>query len=54
MNLFAKIKQLFQGEPHTAEEIVEAQRIRDDLETQRLSQRSAAGENYQAFGGPGT
>lgn len=54
MKIIEKLRELLQGEPHTAEEIAEAQRIRDDLETQRLSQRSSAGENYQSFGGPGT
>jgi hypothetical protein len=54
MKMVEKLKQLFRSEAPNPEDIAEAQRIRDDLETQRLSQRSAAGENYQAFGGPGT
>jgi hypothetical protein len=37
--------------PETPEEIAEraeAERLRDEMQTQRLSQRSTAGENYQS------
>ena len=54
MSIVERLKQLFRSEPPDPEAVAEAKRIRDDLETQRLSQRSAAGEAYQSFGGPGT
>ncbi len=48
MNIF---KKLFRREPKTPEDLeaeAEAHRIRDEMETARLSQRSMAGQNYQS------
>ena len=39
--------------PRTPEDIAakaESQRLRDEMETQRLAQRSASGENFQSGG----
>ena len=54
MTLIEKLLGLLRRTPRTSEEIeaeLESQRLRDDLETLRLSQRSTAGENYQSGGG---
>lgn len=51
MSLLAKLRGAFRRTPPTAEELeeaAEAARLRDELETLRLSQRSTAGENYQS------
>jgi hypothetical protein len=34
-------------------EVAEAARLRDEMETTRLSQGSSAGQNYQSGRGPG-
>ena len=57
MSILTTIRRLFARAPVTEDDLAaraEAERLRDEMETQRLSQRSAAGENYQSFGGPGT
>jgi len=57
MSILTRLRALFARKPPTQEELqarAEAQRLRDEVETARLSQRSQAGENYQSFGGPGT
>jgi hypothetical protein len=57
VSILTKLYTFFTRREPTAEDYeakLEAQRIRDDFETAKLSQRSAAGESYQAFGGPGT
>lgn len=51
MTLFARFASLFRRAPVTAEDLAaeaEATRIRDQIETARLSQRSPAGESYQS------
>jgi hypothetical protein len=54
MSILAKLKQLFQGKPMSPEDAEEARRLRDQMETARLSQRSgSAGENYESGRGPG-
>jgi hypothetical protein len=49
--LIAKLLTLLRPAPKTPEQIaaeLEGKRVRDDLQTQRLSQRSTAGQNYQS------
>jgi hypothetical protein len=56
MNVLQKFRDLFRREPPSPEDLEEAaesQRLRDELETIRLSQRSTAGENYQSGRGSG-
>ena len=51
MNIWRKLVEALRPTPKTAEEIAaraEAERLRDEMQTQRLSQRSTAGENYQS------
>ncbi len=51
MTLITKLLTLLRPAPKTPEEIeaeLEGKRVRDDLQTQRLSQRSTAGQNYQS------
>lgn len=51
MTLIEKLLGLLRHTPQTPEEIeaeLESDRVRDDLETLRLSQRSTAGQNYQS------
>jgi hypothetical protein len=49
---FSKVlRDLFRRTPPSREDIAavaEARRLRDDMQTIRLSQRSTAGENYQS------
>ena len=40
--------------PEDAAANAEAARLRDEMQTQRLSQRSGSGQNYQSGHGPGT
>lgn len=54
MTLIERLLTLLRPAPKTPEEIeaaLESERVRDDLETLRLSQRSPAGQNYQSGGG---
>lgn len=56
MNIFSKLRELMRPTPKSPEDIaaeVASKQLRDQLETVRLSQRSAAGENYQSGNGPG-
>ncbi|NUR75652.1 MAG: hypothetical protein HOQ28_05095 [Thermoleophilia bacterium] len=56
MSILRKFFELFRPTPKTPEEIAaqaESDRLRDEMETIRLSQRSAAGENYQSGRGSG-
>ena len=51
MALIGKLLTLLRPAPKTPEEIeaeLESDRVRDQVQTVRLSQRSAAGENYQS------
>ena len=51
MKLLRKLLDSLRPTPKTAEDIAakaESDRLRDEMETIRLSQRSAAGENYQS------
>jgi hypothetical protein len=51
MSLIEKLLTLLRPAPETPEEIeaeLESDRVQDQLQTVRLSQRSAAGENYQS------
>jgi hypothetical protein len=51
MKSLRKIVEALRPTPKTPEEIAdraEAGRLRDEMQTQRLSQRSSAGENYQS------
>ena len=51
MSVIARLFTLFRSTPTTAEDIAAAEesaRIRDQISTARLSQKSAAGENYQS------
>jgi hypothetical protein len=51
MTLKARLAGLVRRKPLTAEELEarqEALRLRDEMETIRVSQRSSAGENYQS------
>ena len=51
MSLIEKLLTLLRPAPETPEEIeaeLESDRIQDQLQTVRLSQRSTAGENYQS------
>jgi hypothetical protein len=51
MNIWRKLVEALRATPKTPEEIAaraEAERLRDEMQTQRLSQRSTAGENYQS------
>lgn len=57
MHQLRKLLDKLSSIPKSAEDIAaqaEAVRLRDELETVRLSQRSAAGENYQSGGGAGS
>ena len=54
MNLFRQLLDKLSPTPKSPEDIAaqaEARRLRDELETVRLSQRSTSGENYQSGGG---
>jgi hypothetical protein len=51
MNLLRKLLDALRPTPKTPEDIAakaESDRLRDKMETIRLSQRSSAGENYQS------
>jgi hypothetical protein len=51
MSILQKLRAAFHRSPPTQEEIEEAAesaRLRGEMETLRLSQRSTAGENYQS------
>lgn len=51
MSILQKLRDAFRRTPPTQEEVEEAAesaRMRDEMETLRLSQRSTAGENYQS------
>jgi hypothetical protein len=51
MTLIAKLLTLLRPAPKTPEEIeaeLEADRMREELRTLRVSQRSPAGQNYQS------
>jgi hypothetical protein len=51
MNLLRKLLDALRPTPKTPEDIAakaESDRLRDEMETIRLSQRSSAGENYQS------
>jgi hypothetical protein len=51
VKLLRKLLDSLRPTPKTAEDIAakaESDRLRDEMETIRLSQRSAAGENYQS------
>lgn len=51
MNVWRKLVEALRPTPTTPEEIparAEAERLRDELKTQRLSQESSAGESYQS------
>jgi hypothetical protein len=56
MSLLQQLRDALRRSPPTAEDLeaaAEAQRLRAEMETIRLSQRSAAGENYQSGRGSG-
>jgi hypothetical protein len=56
MSVVRKLLELLRPTPKTPEEIAakaESDRLRDEMETIRLSQRSSAGENYQSGRGSG-
>jgi hypothetical protein len=48
MGIFRKLRDALKPKPASPEELAEAQRLRGELETQRLSQRSQAGQNYES------
>jgi hypothetical protein len=51
MSLLTRIRDLLSPRPTSPQDIAaeaEAARLRDQLETARLSQRSQAGQNYQS------
>jgi hypothetical protein len=51
VKLLQRLLESLRSTPKTPEDIaakVESDRLRDEMETIRLSQRSAAGENYQS------
>jgi hypothetical protein len=51
MKIWGKLVEALSPTPKTPEEIAEraeAERLRDEMQTQRLSQGSTAGENYQS------
>ena len=51
MIIFTKLRDLVTPRPKTPEELAaraEAQHLRDEMETVRLSQRSGGGANYQS------
>ena len=51
MSLLQRLARIVRRRPPTDEELAEraeSQRMRDDMETQRLSQRSGSGQNYQS------
>jgi hypothetical protein len=51
MSIVQKLRDAFRRSPPTEEEIegaAESARLRGEMETLRLSQRSTAGENYQS------
>ena len=51
MSVIEKLLTLLRPAPKTPDEIeaqLESDRVRDQVQTVRLSQRSAAGENYQS------
>jgi hypothetical protein len=56
MSLLQQLRDALRRSPPTAEDLeaaAEAQRLRAEMETIRLSQRSTAGENYQSGRGSG-
>jgi len=56
MNPLQQIRGLLKRRPTTPEELEAAQeaaRLRDEMKTIRISQRSSAGENYQSGRGSG-
>lgn len=51
MSVLGKLRELLKPSPKSPEELAaaaEGARIRDEMETARLSQRSQAGQNYQS------
>ena len=51
MSLLEKIRNAVRRQPKTTEDLAaeaDAHRLRDEMETARLSQRSQAGQNYQS------
>jgi hypothetical protein len=51
MSLLQALRDLFRRTPPTQEDLeaaAEGRRLRDDMETIRVSQHSTAGENYQS------
>ena len=57
MKILRKIVDAINPTPKSPEDLAaqaEAERVRDEMETIRLSQRSAAGENYQSGRGSDT
>jgi hypothetical protein len=51
MSILQKIRDVFRRSPPSPDDVealAESARLRDELETIRLSQRSTAGENYQS------
>jgi hypothetical protein len=54
VNPLRKLVEALRGKPADPAELAEAQRLRDELETARLSQRSTAGQTYQSGRDPGT
>ena len=56
MSILQKLRDVFRRSPPSPDDVeaaAESQRLRDELETIRLSQRSTAGENYQSGRGSG-
>jgi hypothetical protein len=53
MNPLRKLVEALRPRPRDPADAAEAQRLRDEIETNRLSQRSTAGPNYQSGRGPG-
>ena len=54
MSFMKRLRDALSGRPKSAEDLAaeaEALRLRDELETARLSQRSQAGQNYQSSRG---
>ena len=57
MNALRKLLDAIRPGPKSPDDIAaqaEAARLRDEMETQRLSQRSTSGQNYQSGRGPGS
>jgi hypothetical protein len=54
MNPLRKLIDALRPKPRDPADIAEAQRLQDEIETNRLSQRSMAGQNYQSGRGPGS